>query len=396
MMKRRIAIITAGELPIPPVKGGAVENLIYNFAKTVGLNQDFEVDIYGIGEEKEKIPNVHMNYYTSKFYSNYIKISPRIRNKLGVNPYLSYVCKWLKKSVYDYVVVENRFSYLSAIRKNTNAKVCLHMHNSHLQPYTKEKERALDNCDMIITVSEFVKREIVNNYPRTRAEKVVWHNGIDVDKFSKNVPDRKIQIIRDKYKIKSKDVVIAYAGRIIEEKGVFELIKAFQYVRKSINRECKLMLIGASWYSDATKKTEYQKKVFDEAKKIESNIIFTGYIDNSILPEYLAAADILVYPSLWQEPFGLTIVEGMCTGKPVISLANGGIPEIYSMCDLSTQKMLVLTNQNSSNIVQLLAEKIMLSIKDDSYSTVNRNQIETMKKYFSKERYYQRALEIFG
>ena len=268
------------------------------------------------------------------------------------------------------------------------------MHNSHLQPYTKEKERALDNCDMIITVSEFVKREIVNNYPRTRAKKVVWHNGIDVDKFSNNVPDRKIQTIRDKYKIKSKDVVIAYAGRIIEEKGVFELIKAFQYVRKSINRECKLMLIGASWYSDATKKTEYQKKVFDESKKIESNIIFTGYIDNSILPEYLAAADILVYPSLWQEPFGLTIVEGMCTGKPVISLANGGIPEIYGMCDLLTQKMLVLTNQNS-NIVQLLAEKIMLSIKDDSYSTVNRNQIETMKKYFSKERYYQRALEIF-
>lgn len=330
---KRIAIITAGELPIPPVKGGAVENLVYNFAKTVGLNQDFEVDIYGIGEEKEKIPNVHMSYYTSKFYSNYIKIPPRIRNKLGLNPYLSYVCKGLKNNVYDYVVVENRFSYLSDIRKNTKAKVCLHMHNSHLQPYTKEKERALNNCDMIITVSEFVKREIVNNYPRTRAKKVVWYNGIDVNDFSKSVPARKIQTIREKYKIKSNDVVIAYAGRIIEEKGVFELIKAFQYVRKSINRECKLMLIGASWYSGATKKAEYQKKVFDEAKKIGSDIIFTGYIDNSILPEYLAAADILVYPSLWQEPFGLTIVEGMCTGKPVISLANGGIPEIYGVCD---------------------------------------------------------------
>ena len=74
MMKRKIAIITAGELPIPPVKGGAVENLIYNFAKTVGLNQDFEVDIYGIGEEKEKIPNIHMNYYTSKLMFVFICI----------------------------------------------------------------------------------------------------------------------------------------------------------------------------------------------------------------------------------------------------------------------------------------------------------------------------------
>ena len=113
------------------------------------------------------------------------------------------------------------------------------------------------------------------------------------------------------------------------------------------------------------------------------------------MPEYLAVADILVYPSLWEEPFGLTIVEGMSTGKPVVSLANGGIPEIYAKCDLLTQKMLVSVDQDSDNIVQLLAEKIMTVIEDGLYSTINRNQIETMKKYFSKERYYQRALEIF-
>ena len=69
MMKRKIAIITAGELPIPPVKGGAVENLIYNFAKTVGLNQDFEVDIYGIGEENEKIPKLRGNHESNVIVS---------------------------------------------------------------------------------------------------------------------------------------------------------------------------------------------------------------------------------------------------------------------------------------------------------------------------------------
>lgn len=394
-MRKRIAIITAGELPIPPVKGGAVENLIYNFAKTVGQNQDFDVDIYGIGDEKEKIPNVHMKYYTSKFYLNYMKVAPRIRNRLRFNPYLLYVCNRLRKSVYDYVVVENRFSYLSSVRKCTNAKVCLHMHNSHLQPYTKEKERALENCDMIITVSEFVKREIVNNYPRTQAKTIVWYNGVDIERFSKTIPVKRIHNIREKYEIRSGDKVIAYTGRIIEEKGVLELIKAFQRVRNSLDSGCKLMLIGASWYSDTIEKTEYQKKIFDEAKKTEDDIIFTGYIDNSILPEYLAVADILVYPSLWEEPFGLTIVEGMSTGKPVVSLANGGIPEIYAKCDLLTQKMLVSVDQDSDNIVQLLAEKIMTVIEDGLYSSINRNQIETMKKYFSKERYYQRALEIF-
>lgn len=396
-MRKRIAIVTTGELPIPPVKGGAVENLIYNFAKMASQNQDFEVDIYGIGDEKEMIPNVHMRYYTSKFYLKYIKIAPRIRNRLSFNPYLLYVCNRLRKNVYDYVVVENRFSYLSSIRKCTNAKVYLHMHNSHLQPYTKEKECALDNCDKIIAVSEFIKKDIVNNYPRTHSKTIVWYNGIDVDKFSKAVPAKRIQDIKEKYKIKSGDRVIAYTGRIIEEKGVIELIKAFQCVRNSLDCGCKLILIGSTWYSGCTAgKTEYQKRVFDEAKKTEDDIIFTGYIDNRVLSEYMAIADIFVYPSLWKEPFGLTIIEGLSTGKPVVSLANGGISEIYAMCDLLTQKMLVSVEQDSDNIVELLAEKILIGLKDSSYSMINHNQIENMKKYFSKEKYYQRALEIFA
>lgn len=395
-MKQRIAIITAGELPIPPVRGGAVENLVYNFAKMASRNQDFEIDIYGIGDDLGTIPNVHMRYYTSKLYLKYIKIAPRIRNRLSFNPYLLYVCNRLRKSAYNYVVVENRFSYLSSIRKCTNAKVYLHMHNSHLQPYTKEKEYALDNCDKIIAVSKFIERDIVESYPRMQSKTIVWYNGVDVDKFSKNVPIKRIQAIREKCKIKPGDKVIAYTGRIIEEKGVFELIKAFQHVKKSLDSDCKLMLIGSSWYSGTGRKTEYQKKVFDEAKKTEDDIIFTGYIDNSVLPEYMAVADIFVYPSLWKEPFGLTIVEGMSTGKPVVSLANGGIPEIYALCDSLTQKMLVSVEQNDDKIVQLLAERILLGLKDSAYSTTNSNQIENMKKYFSKERYYQRALEIFA
>ena len=140
--------------------------------------------------------------------------------------------------------------------------------------------------------------------------------------------------------------------------------------------------------------TAYERKVFEEASKTK-DIVFTGYIDNSVLPEYLAISDALVYPSLWNEPFGLTIVEGLSTGKPVISFANGGIPEIYAVCDKLTQNLLVFIEQDSTNIIEVLSKKILLGITDDLYSVINYEQINNMKKYFSKEQYYKRALELF-
>ena len=46
------------------------------------------------------------------------------------------------------------------------------------------------------------------------------------------------------------------------------------------------------------------------------------------VPDYLHLADIAVLPSMWEEPFGLTIVEALAAGLPLITTRSGGIPEI--------------------------------------------------------------------
>jgi glycosyltransferase involved in cell wall biosynthesis len=46
------------------------------------------------------------------------------------------------------------------------------------------------------------------------------------------------------------------------------------------------------------------------------------------MPSYLKMADIAVVPSMWEEPFGLTVVEAMAAGLPLITTRSGGIPEI--------------------------------------------------------------------
>jgi glycosyltransferase involved in cell wall biosynthesis len=73
------------------------------------------------------------------------------------------------------------------------------------------------------------------------------------------------------------------------------------------------------------------------------------------VPEYLQLADISVLPSMWEEPFGLTIVEAMAVGLPLITTRSGGIPEIC-------EGVAVIVERN--NIVKNLADAILYLYQD--------------------------------
>ena len=68
------------------------------------------------------------------------------------------------------------------------------------------------------------------------------------------------------------------------------------------------------------------------------------------MPSYLKTADIAVVPSMWEEPFGLTVLEAMAAGLPLITTRSGGIPEI---CEG------VATIVDRENIVENLTNAIL-------------------------------------
>jgi glycosyltransferase involved in cell wall biosynthesis len=68
------------------------------------------------------------------------------------------------------------------------------------------------------------------------------------------------------------------------------------------------------------------------------------------MPSYLQLADIAALPSMWEEPFGLTIVEAMAAGLPLVTTRSGGIPEI---CEG------VATIVDRDNVVENLASAII-------------------------------------
>jgi glycosyltransferase involved in cell wall biosynthesis len=155
-----------------------------------------------------------------------------------------------------------------------------------------------------------------------------------------------LSICRKSLGFSEDDFIIVYSGRINHEKGISELIDALLNLRNY--PQIKLMVLGSSFFDNAKIEDEFISSLKNKAKEIEDKIVFTGYIPYNQVPDYLQLADIAVLPSMWEEPFGLTIVEAMAMGLPLITTRSGGIPEICEGTAIIVERDNIVNNLVSS------------------------------------------------
>ena len=129
---------------------------------------------------------------------------------------------------------------------------------------------------------------------------------IDLKKFNK------VKEAKNKLGWKEKFTVL-FVGRLVEEKGVIELLEAGIMWDKKIT----LIIIGSG-----PLEKEVEKKC-----KTYKNIIFLDRIDQNEMPLYYSGADVLIVPSTSEEGFGRVIIESLACGTPVIGAKRGAISE---------------------------------------------------------------------
>ncbi len=110
-----------------------------------------------------------------------------------------------------------------------------------------------------------------------------------------------------------------FFGRVVAEKGVDILVDAFAGLQGG-KYGVELMVVGPQ--PDPV----YATKTFGAAPL--ARIHQLPMRTDVVTP--LHAADVVVVPSVWDEPFGRTVIEAMSTGRPVIASAVGGIPEVLT------------------------------------------------------------------
>ncbi len=339
---KKLLIISGGVLPVPAVKGGAVETLIDSIVKENEKTKAFEIDIVSCEsncQTNNKAANffiIHYPWYirlsdrVSYLYTEKIKKDWRsmfIRNRYKSLYYMRKLIECVDFHKYDVVVVENNMSLLESVYKSMEedfSKKCFyHMHsvlvdNLAMIPY-------LAKCKKILTVSDYVTNELKRTVPafqNTIIQKVI--NGIETS-FAANSLDMRRRL-RKKYNIDDDTCVFLFTGRLSIEKGAKELLEAYT---KGIFHNAILMYVGSA-VSGSKEVTSYVSSMRELAEHSPNRIEFTGYISHEQINGYYQMADVLVVPSVVGDAAPLTVLEGMASGIPIIAANVGGIPEYTS------------------------------------------------------------------
>lgn len=175
------------------------------------------------------------------------------------------------------------------------------------------EKKCIRSVDKIISVSKFTQEQIIQTYKIDQSKIEVVYNGIDNSGFTFSEQD--LEKIKLTYGMRKKPIIL-FVGRIDDpRKGLDVLIKAFKLILKEIDSQ--LVIVGKGNH------TIYKNLV----DPIKDKIVFTGYIDDNTLKKIYSICDVYVCPSRL-EGFGLTILEALAAGKPVIATNVGAIPEL--------------------------------------------------------------------
>lgn len=387
----KIAILTSGILPVPAVKGGAVENLIDMYLEYNDREKSHDITIFSIrdkGTGGHPVLLSDVNHYEYiDMDSPWAKLRKWVYAKMHKKGYYHYSIEYffqkayrrMRKKHYDMILIENRPGFALKLPNDSGSKVVVHLHNDFLNAETPFGKNIYKRVDTIICVSEFIRGKVRSVYDDDNKCMTVL-NGINLEAFRQP----KVTVCREDYGLKTKDFILVFSGRVIPEKGIREVILAMNELKE--HKDIKLLVVGGSFYGNEGRKSPFTKELIKLSWDVRSQIVFTGFRPYKEIPALLSIADVAILPSIWKEPLGLTCIEAMAMGLPIITTDKGGIPEtVTSDCALILEVNETLPQRIANAILNLY--KYPKKRKAMSEAALERIP------YFSKERYAREFFE---
>jgi glycosyltransferase involved in cell wall biosynthesis len=208
------------------------------------------------------------------------------------------------------------------------------------------------NCASAIHYTTEDERQACHAYLKLRSRSVVIPNGIDLAGFSNFAAKGKL---RERFPILKGKKIILFLSRINWKKGLDILVKAYSVLAKEKN-DLHLLIVGEG-------DSGYTRKVKKWIKncRLQQRVTFTGMLIGEDKLEAYAVSDIFVLPS-YSENFGMSVVEAMACGLPVIitnqvgihrevSSAEAGIVVQPDAAQLAKAMENLLDNTNSARIM---------------------------------------------
>jgi spore coat protein SA len=402
----RIAIVTLGILPIPAVRGGAVESLVNNLVIENEKFKQLDLEVFTIYDQQAQ--NASTQYKNTRFSFvkpfGWVRLMDKLiyiiaKNILKLEKNMSYryvlqrlyfifrVADWLDRNEYDRVVFENHPTLLMALKRKGNAvkyegRYDFHLHNEMENDFNCGD--LIRNCNKVLSVSNFMNQCLAKRLPGIEPAKLdVLRNCVDINRFASEKNQHMVTICKQKYGIRDADKVVLFVGRLTQEKGIKELLCAFQKIKDS---NVKLLIAGG-YFFDSDTSSFYENELRAIAKGMSNKVIFTGFIAYDEIPDIYAIADISVIPSIWNDPAPLTVIEAMAAGTPLITTHSGGIPEYANeRCAIILERDLNLIDNLAHSIDKLLSnDALREQMAKNARETVGDLNLENYYQNFVKK-----------
>lgn len=273
------------------------------------VNQGHQVDIFSHVADSKLIHGITFHQV------------PKRLTFSGVLNTLSFIretTKMLKNNAYDIIHSHERnykqdiltlhsFSYISGLEKYSGIRRIEQKYLSLRSLCYLWLEKKQMTTPWLISVSDEITKDVRRRYNRTE-NVVVIPPGVDTESFHPDQIAKERKEARNKIQATDDELVIVFVGSAFKRKGLDRLIPA-------ISNGMRLLVVGSG-----ENLRPYKRKI--KQYRIERQVQFVGRADD--VRKYLAAADVVALPSR-SEAFGISILEGMACGLPVIVSANSGV-----------------------------------------------------------------------
>jgi len=292
------------------IKQGGIETFYWEIAKEL-KKRGIEIELISGQGNFIKYSDIPLKQFDFTSRDKIIDLGNRFRKWGERISFFKNAYPYLKKQNYDYFLIHKPLDFFTAFfmkNINPNLKVIFISGGEDFYGFDKFFSKYID---YMFAVSRDNANIIRTRYKR---DVEILHNGVNVELFKKDETIRKE--LRKKYNLENEKVLIS-VGRIVGWKGYQLVIKAIKEL------DVKYVLIGDGEYLNELKKLAKQEKV-------DNKVLFLGSVSNNELYKYLNMADVFIQPSIGHEAFGITIIEAMACGLPVVASKNGGILDIIS------------------------------------------------------------------
>jgi glycosyltransferase involved in cell wall biosynthesis len=172
------------------------------------------------------------------------------------------------------------------------------------------EKRGIQEADVVITVSRYMKNQLVERYGADEKKIKVIYNGINASKyFGLTKKERKN--------------IVLFLGRLTDQKGPYFFLHT---AKKVLEKKKDVVFVVAG---QGQKLPELIKQSIE--MDIADHMLFTGYLSEEEVNYAYAIADVYVMPSV-AEPYGITALEAIASGTPVIVSKNAGVSEEIKHC----------------------------------------------------------------